>query len=403
MASILACWAIHLTQTLWYSTARVTFGLVVWVLRPLLPDMRTNLSILQIGTGDFSVQIAPECSGLEGMALLTVLGSLWLGIFRKEYRFPQALILLPVGVGVLFLANIARLSVLILLGSVGAREVALGGFHSQAGWISFNAIAFGLCAISRKIAWTASPELLEPATVASPAEKGDGDDTNPVAPYLMPFLAILAASMLATASSGSFEWLYPLRFFAAAIALWAYRKQYSRISWRFDWIAVATGIGVFVFWLGMDRLTSAGAKGMPQPLADASAGLRWAWIGLRVLAGVVATPIAEELAFRGYALRRLIGAKFESVPFLQAHLFSGAAELGDHVRNHAVWIGLAGSSLIFGALHGGHWFAGAIAGAVYGLLMLRSGRLGDAIAAHAVTNACLAAVALIANRWDLWG
>ena len=49
---------------------------------------------------------------------------------------------------------------------------------------------------------------------------------NPTAAYLVPFLVILGAGMLTGALIGSFEWLYPLRFFAAAGALWVFRTRY---------------------------------------------------------------------------------------------------------------------------------------------------------------------------------
>ena len=39
---------------------------------------------------------------------------------------------------------------------------------------------------------------------------------NPTAAYLIPLLMILGAGMISGALSGKFEWLYPLRFFAAA-------------------------------------------------------------------------------------------------------------------------------------------------------------------------------------------
>ncbi|MEP7353133.1 MAG: CAAX prenyl protease-related protein, partial [Acidobacteriota bacterium] len=150
-------------------------------------------------------------------------------------------------------------------------------------------------------------------------------------------------------------------------------------------------LGVLAFWLAMDQWTSKGAQGMPQPLADASELVRYGWIALRVLSGVVATPIAEELAFRGYLLRRFIYAEFENVTDYRS------------VPLPPLAYGLIGSSLIFGVLHGTHWIAGSLAGAVYGLTMLRRGRIGEAILAHAVTNAGLAAIALVWNRWDLWG
>jgi membrane protease YdiL (CAAX protease family) len=60
------------------------------------------------------------------------------------------------------------------------------------------------------------------------------------------------------------------------------------------------------------------------------------------------------------------------------------------------------SSAAFGFLHGERWLAGMIAGALYALAWRRGGRFGDAVAAHAVTNALLALYVLKAQAWHLW-
>jgi CAAX prenyl protease-like protein len=96
-------------------------------------------------------------------------------------------------------------------------------------------------------------------------------------------------------------------------------------------------------------------------------------------------PIAEELAFRGFLLRRLASSDFESVGW---RTFS--------------WAPFLISSAAFGILHGDHWLAGTIAGALFALAQFRRGRIGDAIAAHAVANALLAAWVLLAGAWQLW-
>jgi len=96
-------------------------------------------------------------------------------------------------------------------------------------------------------------------------------------------------------------------------------------------------------------------------------------------------PIAEELAFRGFLLRRLVSADFESVAW----------------RAFA-WAPFLISSIAFGLLHGDRWLAGTIAGMIYALAMMRRGRIGEAAAAHAVTNALLAIYVLATGNWQLW-
>jgi CAAX prenyl protease-like protein len=124
---------------------------------------------------------------------------------------------------------------------------------------------------------------------------------------------------------------------------------------------------------------------MPGSLAATSAGVRDTWIGLRILGAVFTVPIAEELAFRGFLLRRLVDADFDSVLF-----------------RSTTWLAVLGSSVLFGLMHGQHWMLGVAAGVMYGLLLRRTGRMGDAVVAHAVTNALLAGYVLIFGQWQLW-
>ena len=56
---------------------------------------------------------------------------------------------------------------------------------------------------------------------------------------------------------------------------------------------------------------------IPTTLAEIPAGLAAAWLLVRVLGSVVTVPIAEELAFRGYLLRRLISANFDDLSTLR--------------------------------------------------------------------------------------
>jgi uncharacterized membrane protein (UPF0136 family) len=50
----------------------------------------------------------------------------------------------------------------------------------------------------------------------------------------------------------------------------------------------------------------------------------------------------------------------------------------------------------------GRWLAGTVAGMFYAWALYRRGRVGDAIIAHATTNALIAADVLILGNWSLW-
>jgi exosortase E/protease (VPEID-CTERM system) len=373
-ACVLAAYA----TPIWGPLARWTLKLAWLLLRPLVPGISADPKNMIFGTQSFSVEVASGCSGYEGIGLILAFTAGWLWFFRREWRFPRALLLIPLGVAAIWIFNAIRVAGLVLIGIAGAPEIAVQGFHSHAGWITFNVVALGTCLAARRIAWltTAGGE----ATLVP-----ERSDPNPVAPYLIPFLAILAAGMLAGAASNGFEWLYVLRVAAAAAALWYFRDTYRALDWRVGWSAVALGGLVFLIWIGLEPLAGSARMGEPSALAHASLLARSGWLAFRILGAVITVPMAEELAFRGFILRRLVSADFESVSW---RIFA--------------WAPFLISSVGFGILHGDRWLAGTIAGMVYAFAMMRSGRIGEAVAAHAVTNALLAIFVVATGNWQLW-
>ncbi len=365
-------WSSVLRQ-LWPVATRTTFGLVQLLLRPFGTFSNDPLH-MTIGSSRFTVAIAPTCSGLEGVGLILLFTGVWLLLFRNECRFPHALLLLPGGAAIAFLLNSVRIAALILIGNIGFEGIAAGGFHSQAGWMLFNLVALGICLTARDFRWI----TVRPAKTRAAAPAW----TNPTAPWVAPFVAILGAGMVSRALSADFEWLYFIRFLAAAAALWGFRRTYTALDWRIDWTGPASGVLAFAIWVGFDRSASGS---MPAQLATAPHVIAAAWILLRVVGAVVTVPVAEELAFRGFLQRRMIDENFEAVSFRK---FS--------------WVAFLASSLIFGLLHGRRWIVGSLAGALYALASLRRGRFGNAIAAHATTNALLALYVLAFDQWGFW-
>jgi exosortase E/protease (VPEID-CTERM system) len=373
---------ISLSQMLWQPAAQITFRLVQLLIKPLLPTLQSDPVALTLATDRFAVQIAEVCSGLEGVGLMLAFCAAWLWFFRREYYFPRALVVIPLGVLAVFLLNAVRIAVLILIGNAGYDRVATVGFHSQAGWIAFNLAGFGVAILAHTNPWLSrvAAEKRAGRTRAGHSRSA----TNPTAAYLMPLLAILAAGMIAHALSADFEVWYPLRLLAALAVLWFYRGSYAGANLTFSWRGPVTGIFLFGLWVGVGAFLSSPAS-EPLGLAALSPAMRGGWIGCRVIAAVVTVPIAEELAYRGYLLRRLTTAHFESAPFSAAR-----------------WPQLGVSALAFGIMHGQFWIAGMISGLVYGLLAMRTNKLGESIAAHATTNALLAAAALLFGQWQLF-
>jgi exosortase E/protease (VPEID-CTERM system) len=370
--AIAAVAAIKLSQFAWVPAARITFLAVEWLLRPFIPTVRGDPETLSLSTPNFSVAVSDRCSGLEGMGLMVAFCLAWLWYARREFVFPRAFLIVPVAAALMFLLNIARIAALIAIGDSGYSQIALVGFHSQAGWIAFNGAAFAVVIVSDRISW------LKRAGIE---RTGVADST---AAYLVPLLAILAAGMIAHALSGAVELLYPLRLLAGGAAIIAFRRTFHWTHWRFELRACGVGALIFCLWAAIGHLLLP-AAGMPASLGQLPAPTRDAWIACRVLAAVITVPVAEELAYRGYLMRRLAGARFESIDY-----------------SRVKWPAVLVSALAFGIMHGTLWSAGIIAGVAYAMLAVRSGSLRESMLAHATTNALLAGYVLISGQWQFW-
>jgi exosortase E/protease (VPEID-CTERM system) len=372
---LLAYKAGRYTSECWAGLHGATFWGVHALLRCLDPAPVCDPERFLLGTSAFTVWIGAPCAGYEGIGLLWVFLGATFWFARGRLRFPHALLLLPLGTAALWAANVVRITALVALGTWGSPALAVGGFHSQAGWLAFNAVALGLLAGALRVPFFAPAGV--PAAPAAPAAV-PAAAVNPAAAYVMPLLASVAAAMLITALAPDPARWYPVRVLAAAAVLLAYRGAYPAWGWSGAWRGLAPGAVVFVLWLAL----------APQAPVAAPALGGWAgaaWLAFRLAGSVVTAPLVEELAFRGYLLRRLAAADFESLPAGTGTVFSFLA-----------------SSLLFGLLHGGGWLAGALAGLAYALTLRRRGALADAVVAHATTNALLAAHALLTGDWSRW-
>jgi exosortase E/protease (VPEID-CTERM system) len=367
--------AIQGSQRLWVSAAKITFLLVEKLLQPLVPHLLADPDARILGTSRFAVSIAEICSGLEGVGLMLVFCCAWLWYFRREFRFPRVLLVIPVAMVLVFALNALRIAAIVLIGNAGYERIAMIGFHSQAGWIAFNLVAFAVALLAKRSAW------LNRSVSAPPASAGT---TNPASPYLLPLLTLLAVGMLVHAMSAGFDLLYPLRLICTGLVLWFYRHRYRNISWGFSWRGIVAGAAVFAVWIAIGQRMLP-HQTMPEALSALSPPIRTLWIFCRFAAAVVTVPLAEELAYRGYLLRRIESSNFDAIPFSQPR-----------------WPALLISSVLFGAMHGAMWLPGCIAGLAYGALAMRTNRLGESVAAHATSNLLLGAAVLLFDQWQWW-
>jgi exosortase E/protease (VPEID-CTERM system) len=375
IAALLGTGTWQLSERLWEPAAALTFDLVKRLLGPVLPTLSADAVTRVLSTDRFAVEVTSVCSGLEGVGLMLTFTVAWLLYFRREYIFPRSLLLIPAGMLAIFGLNALRIAALMLIGHAGFPDIAAYGFHSQAGWIAFNTAACGLVFLSRRSRW-----MFRNAEAQVPLAATD----NPTAAYLMPLLAILAAGVVSRAMSSHFEALYPLRLIAGATMLWVYRRKLMTLNWHWSWRGLAVGVLVFLIWIVAARFLLPVAA-MPGPLTAMPPLMRGLWIATRVAATALTVPIAEELAYRGYLLRRLSSPDFESVPFRRVG-----------------WPALLVTAIVFGLAHGTLWLPGIAAGLAFGLVLARRGSIGEAVAAHVTANALLAASVVGFGQWQLW-
>ncbi|SMP27350.1 exosortase E/protease, VPEID-CTERM system [Shimia sagamensis] len=344
----------------WSTLSSLTFFLVFLVLTLTGFDVGVHPPTYEIGVEGFWVQIASQCSGVEGIALITIFMGFYAVLMRPELRQKRFwLILFPLAVFASWLFNILRIAILIVIGARVSPEHALNGFHSYAGWLMFTALALLIVLIAHLAQWLhRTPLTTHPtATIRH----------DPLAARIVPFIVMMLSGVFVSAFWPDPEAGYPVRAALMALPLLFFLPA-LRDLWRRPSIEAAlVGLVIGVAWI-----TTAATQEPPQ--AETPSLL---WISTRLLGTILLVPIIEELFFRGYLLRRL------------------------H-RDTLVWTVLAVgvSSLLFGFMHD-RLLAGTLAGVAFGLLYLRRSETSDAIVAHIVANATIAIAALLTAKWAL--
>ena len=238
------------TDSAWRPLGGLTLRMVAALISCVATDGVMDPAHMVVGTRRFSIEISPGCSGYESIGLIWVFLGVYLWAFRRSLRLPRALLLLPLGAVLMGLLNVFRIASLIAVGTWVSPDIAIGGFHSYAGWLLFCGVALGMVATTRRSSFF----------TAVPLVSSEGIGPNPTAAYLGPLLALLTVSMLGSAfsrGSGGFEILYPLRVLAVAATLWIFRRQYQGLGWTWSWAAVGAGVAVFILWMGLEGTPAA--------------------------------------------------------------------------------------------------------------------------------------------------
>src|SRR5262249_6738911 len=152
---------------------------------------------------------------------------------------------------------------------------------------------------------------------------------------------------------------YPIRVLVMLACLAYFSKSLPRPSLSGAPAAIGIGAAVGLLWLLlMPAEMRAGGDAASLAPAGLSGGLVTLWWAVRLLGYALLVPMIEEMAFRGYLIRRLIQPEFEAVSF---KTFS--------------WFALMASSVLFGLMHAQLWLPGILAGLLFGLALYRRGNL----------------------------
>jgi CAAX prenyl protease-like protein len=224
---------------------------------------------------------------------------------------------------------------------------------------------------------------------------------SPTASRVAPFIVFLGLTALQGKLFPDSEyWIYFLKTIVGAWMLWVVCKPVSEARWKFSMEAIVAGIVVAILWIGLEGFyptleqlgEKLGWKSKPKvetewnPLArfDAAPMLGWSFVLIRIVGSSLVVPPIEELFYRSFLYRFFIHPDFEKQPLgvfrLKPFLFT---------------------SVLFGLAHR-EWLPGILCGFIYQGLVVRKGRLGDAMTAHGITNFLLGIWVVTQGQWKFW-
>ena len=214
---------------------------------------------------------------------------------------------------------------------------------------------------------------------------------------VLPFILFL----ILTTCQGRFGiashfWFYAVKtLIGIALIAWMW-SQVQEMRWRMSWEACGVGLACFLIWVGLDgviprlgALLGDAAEEKPwqwnpfEFFTDHPA-LAWTFVGIRIIGSTLIVPPLEEVFYRSAVYRYWVAPNIESVPLNRFHFKAFFA-----------------TSILFGVVHQ-EWLAGIFCGAAFQWLVLRKGHLGDAMTAHAITNALLGLYVVWTDSWQFW-
>lgn len=183
------------------------------------------------------------------------------------------------------------------------------------------------------------------------------------------------------------NWHYFFQSLAALFLLLFFRREYIELIVRPNGkdLVLAILLGCLVFFIWIIPYPNILGKSSDGHFLESIAGNRAEFfLFVRFFGSALIVPIIEELFWRSYLTRRLDQVHFE---YLEPRYIS--------------FFSILISSVLFSLEHQ-LWFAGLIAGLVYGLLYKYAQNLWLPILAHTTTNTLLGIWILQFEHWEYW-
>lgn len=141
LISLIFLYIYPLLENLWFNLSKLTASSSYILLKFFYPTQLIfspgNAPTLILPK--FRATIAAQCSGIEGITLFIFLFTLLLLIDWNIINKKKAVFLYIIGIIGTIILNILRITTIFLMGQMHSAELAVGFFHSNAGWILFSA------------------------------------------------------------------------------------------------------------------------------------------------------------------------------------------------------------------------------------------------------------------------
>jgi len=212
---------------------------------------------------------------------------------------------------------------------------------------------------------------------------------NPVYARALPFLIFVVL----TACQGRFGaasayWFYLAKTLVGAWLIFEMRPLVSEMRWAISWEAIAVGVLIFAVWVGFEghypKIFKSPSTGNPATVFATGSALPWFFNAVHIVGMTLVVPPLEEVFYRSFIYRYIASPNFLAVPL-----------------NRFQPLPFCATALVFGFSHN-EWLPGILCGAAYQWLVIHKNRLGDAMAAHAITNFLLGIYIVWHGQWQLW-